>query len=162
MNSLSKQLKVFFVCGIKNQIKGHHLRHKIYKIEDQIVIPHNWIFSCNIEDKNKNFNDSMFHVAVENTQQNNLFTEKIIDAFLTRTVPIYWGCPNIGEFFDENGIIKFNSEEELLDIINSLTEEDYFKRKNSIEYNYNKALHLSMYFERLTQILEEIVKLNNI
>jgi len=162
LNISSKQLNVFFVCGPKNQIKGHHFRHRIYNLENKIQIPHNWIFSCAIEDKNKNFKNSMFHVAVENTQQNNLFTEKIIDAFLTKTVPIYWGCLNIGDFFDEQGIIKFNNEEELVNIVSSLTEKDYFDRKEAIEYNYNIALHWSKYFERLTQILEDIVKLNNI
>jgi len=158
----NKNLNIFFVCGPKNQIEGHHLRHKIHSLESKIQIPHNWIFSCAIEDKNKNFENSMFHVAVENTQQPNLFTEKIIDAFLTKTVPVYRGCSNIGDFFDERGIIKFSNEEELVNIVNTLTEKDYWDRKEAIEYNYNVALYWSKYFERLIQTLEEIVKLNNI
>jgi hypothetical protein len=38
---------------------------------------------------------SMFHIAIENTQENNYFTEKIIDCFRTYTIPVYCGCPNI-------------------------------------------------------------------
>jgi hypothetical protein len=118
--------------------------------------------SCPIEDKNKNFRDCMFHVAVENVKQPNLFTEKIIDSFLTKTVPIYRGCSNIEEYFDERGIIQFDNEDELVKIINSLTEEDYLNRKPYIEYNYQKAVEFSNYFGRLTDVLKEIVKINNL
>lgn len=157
-----KQLKVFFVCGPKNQIEGHKMRHKIYNQKNQISILNEWIFSCPIEEKNKNFNDCMFHVAVENTQQLNLFTEKIIDAFLTKTIPIYRGCSNIEKYFDERGIIKFNNEEELIKIVNSLTEEDYWDKQQYIEYNYQKAIEWSNYFGRLVNILKNIVESNNI
>lgn len=162
INPKDKQLKVFFVCGAKNQIEGHKMRHKIYNQENKIKISHEWIFSCPIEEKNKNFNDCMFHVAVENTKQPNLFTEKIIDAFLTKTIPIYRGCSNIKEYFDEKGIIKFDNEEELIEIINSLTESDYWDRQQYIESNYQKAIEWSNYFGRLVDILRKIVELNNI
>ena len=157
-----KTLKIFFVCGVKNQTEGHKFRHVVYNQEPKINTPHNWIMACPIEDKNKNFKDCMFHVAIENVKQSNLFTEKIIDAFLTKTIPVYRGCTNIGDYFDERGIIIFDNEEELVDIVNSLTEEDYWKRKQHIEYNYQKAVEFSNYFGRLTNILEEIVKINNL
>jgi hypothetical protein len=104
----------------------------------------------------------MFHVAVENSVNQNYFTEKIIDAFLTKTVPIYRGCPNIEEFFDKRGIITFNNEEELINIVNSLTEKDYWDRKEYIEYNYQMANHWKDYYIRLIAILKEIINLNNI
>ena len=47
----------------------------------------------------------MFHVALENVRQCNYFTEKLLDCFLTRTVPIYWGCPNIADYFDTDGML---------------------------------------------------------
>jgi hypothetical protein len=37
----------------------------------------------------------MFHIAVENVKIDNWYTEKISQSFATKTVPIYWGCPNI-------------------------------------------------------------------
>lgn len=162
INVNDKHLKVFFVCGVKNQIEGHKFRHKIYNQENKINIPHKWILSCPIEEKNINFNDSMFHIAIENTKQPNLFTEKIIDAFLTKTIPIYRGCNNIGDFFDKNGIIEFNNEEELINIVNSLTEKDYWDRKEAIEYNYQMAEYWKDYYMRLIYILKEIIKINNI
>ena len=40
----------------------------------------------------------MFHIAIENVSQRSYFSEKLLDCFLTRTVPVYWGChANLGE-----------------------------------------------------------------
>ena len=53
--------------------------------------------------------DWMFHIAIENVSRDDYFTEKLLDCFLTRTVPIYWGCPNISNYFDAEGIIHINT-----------------------------------------------------
>jgi len=107
------------------------------------------------------FEDSMFHVCVENVKHNNWYTEKIGEAFCTKTVPIYWGCPNIGEFYDERGIIRFDSLEELSYIINNLTEDDYIKMKPYIDYNYEIAL-MDSFTNKLDSLFKEIINLNKI
>ena len=35
------------------------------------------------------------HVAIENVRRAGYFTEKLLDCFLLRTVPVYWGCPDL-------------------------------------------------------------------
>jgi FkbM family methyltransferase len=40
-----------------------------------------------------------FCLACENSSHPNYFTEKLVDCFLALTFPIYWGCPNLSEFF---------------------------------------------------------------
>jgi hypothetical protein len=47
-------------------------------------------------------------------QQDYYFTEKLIDCFLMETVPVYWGCPGIGSIFDERGILRFETPDELM------------------------------------------------
>jgi hypothetical protein len=37
------------------------------------------------------------------------WTEKIADCFLAGTVPIYWGCPNIGDYFPSDAMIRLES-----------------------------------------------------
>lgn len=41
-----------------------------------------------------------FTVAMENSEQAGYVTEKIADAFLARTVPVYWGDPRVAEEFN--------------------------------------------------------------
>jgi hypothetical protein len=157
-NITNKDFEVSFLAGAKTLVEGHILRQEIYKIGDQITIPKKWFHTLNDfnqddfdnggigrpgeswESKKICFNKPMFHVAVENVKANNWYTEKIGEAFCTKTVPIYWGCPNIGDFYDERGIIIFESKEELIDIVNNLTPELYYQMKPYIDYNYEIAI----------------------
>jgi glycosyltransferase involved in cell wall biosynthesis len=83
--------------------------------------------------------DYRFSITMENGQYENYFTEKILDCFLTGTIPIYHGCPNIDQFFNIEGFYIFNTVDELLSILNSLTEKDYTDRLQLIKENFNLA-----------------------
>jgi len=107
------------------------------------------------------YENPMFHVCVENVKQDNWYTEKIGEAFCTKTVPIYWGCPNIGDYYDSRGIIIFNTKEELIDIVNNLTPEKYYEMKPYIDYNFNIALYDS-FTNKLVTFFEEVIKINSI
>jgi len=41
-----------------------------------------------------------YTVVLENSQQKNYWSEKLADAYLSWSKPIYWGCPNLHNFFD--------------------------------------------------------------
>ena len=58
---------------------------------------------------------------------------------MTGTIPIYWGCPSIGDFFDLDGIITFDSLDELDYILGSLTPELYMEKLESINNNFIKS-----------------------
>ena len=79
-----------------------------------------------------------FSIVIENSIQDTYFTEKIIDCFATKTVPIYYGTSKITNFFDEAGIITFTTVDELKEIIDNLTDRDYSKMREGIENNFNK------------------------
>lgn len=81
-----------------------------------------------------------YSIAIENGDFKNYFTEKILDCFLTGTIPIYKGCPNISDYFDPNGMIIFNNHDELVEIVAKLDKQDYYLRKESIEENFKRAL----------------------
>ena len=112
------------------------------------------------ENKKICFNEPMFHVAVENVKHNNWYTEKIGEAFSTKTLPIYWGCPNIGEFYDDRGIIIFNTIDELINIVNNLTPEDYYSRLPYINNNYELAFYDNFEY-KLDKFFEELIELND-
>jgi hypothetical protein len=44
--------------------------------------------------------DYKYHIAIENSVFPHYWTEKLADAFLGWSYPIYYGCPNIDEYFD--------------------------------------------------------------
>jgi hypothetical protein len=83
--------------------------------------------------------DYMFSITIENSKFDYYFSEKIIDCFMTGTIPIYWGCPSIGDFFDINGIITFETLEDLSEIIKNLTPEIYNSKLESVQKNFDTA-----------------------
>ena len=93
-----------------------------------------------IENKLEGLKDYMFSVAIENSTSTNCFTEKIQDCFLTGTIPIYYGPKNIGEYFDMDGILTFNTQDELNSILDSLNEDLYYSKMEAIQRNYKRAL----------------------
>ena len=50
--------------------------------------------------------DYRYSLCVENGRERNYYTEKIVDAWLSWTVPIYWGCPNLSEFYPRESFIE--------------------------------------------------------
>jgi hypothetical protein len=80
-----------------------------------------------------------FNIACENQIMPNMFTEKLLDCFVTKTVPIYFGCTNLERYFDLRGVIQFWTIEQLEHIIATLTPEDYESRLPYIEENYQRA-----------------------
>lgn len=182
-SNLNKKFEISFLAGSKNLVEGHKLRQTILSIKDKIFIPKKWFYVLDdfnwdqyyktsigrpggkLQAKGKQvlFNDSMFTVVVENVKYNNWFTEKISDAFNTKTVPIYWGCPNISELgYDERGIIRFENIEDLIYIINNLTEQKYNDMKPYIDFNYDIAKKELKLIDKLSVLFKDFCILNNI
>jgi hypothetical protein len=177
---LKRKFEVSFLSGAKSLVEGHKLRQEIYKIGDQITIPKKWFYTLEdfnqenfnqggvgrpdkiLSSKQKCFTESMFHIGVENVNHNNWYTEKIADSFATMTIPIYWGCSNLEELgYDERGIIRFNSTDELISIVNSLTPELYYEKLPYIEYNYNEVFK-NKTLNNLEAFFKEFIELNNL
>ncbi|HJS78004.1 MAG TPA: glycosyltransferase family 10 [Burkholderiales bacterium] len=51
--------------------------------------------------KLKGLRDYRYSLALENCRQRNYFSEKILDCWLAWAMPIYWGCPNLSDYFPE-------------------------------------------------------------
>ena len=85
------------------------------------------------------FETAKYHIVVENEQRDNWITEKLIDCFASKTIPIYWGDSYLWNTFDKRGAITFNHLTELPDILSDLTIEKYESMKESIDDNWKKC-----------------------
>jgi hypothetical protein len=166
-------LKTFQVNHIRgNLLKtyGHTLRFEYHNRVNELKIPNtSWETLGRREDieecasmKCDAFGKSQFGVCIENTSHRGYFTEKIIEMFLLKTIPVYWGCSNIGDFFNEEGIIIFNNIDDAMHKINNLDENYYASKKDIIEENYIKALQYIDYEQNITNKIKEIFNLNKL
>jgi hypothetical protein len=133
-----KQKKLSIVASPKKQTEGHKLRHSVIGSYGDKIDLYGRGYNP-IPNKIPSLKQYMYQIVIENTKEDYYFTEKLIDCLQTGVIPIYWGCPSIDKFFDINGIITFNNVDELGEIINNLSIDDYNNRKESIINNYEKS-----------------------
>ena len=81
-----------------------------------------------IEDKWDALVDYRYHVAIENSEVNHYWTEKISDAFLAGCHPIYHGCPNIADYFSPGSftLIDINDQDRAIATIEACIEQDRY------------------------------------
>ncbi|OGI07752.1 MAG: hypothetical protein A2Y40_09275 [Candidatus Margulisbacteria bacterium GWF2_35_9] len=153
-----KKTAVSFLMSSKKNTTGHKLRHDIFnKIPDRIgnmdIVKH--MSPPRIPDKADILKPYQYSVIIENVNSINWFSEKLIDCLMTKTIPIYFGCPNLNDFFNMDGILTFSSYEELSTILPTLSSELYFKKIKAIEENFCKASEYVNIWERVDKIIME-------
>lgn len=154
-----KNKLVSFITSNKTMTEGHRFRVGCAQriIQEQLPVD---LYGKGIKDiigKIEGLKNYKFSITIENGQHDNYFTEKILDCFLTGTIPIYKGCKNIGEFFDAVGIIIFETENELIDIISNLNDDTYDTRIDTVKHNfeiakkyaYNNDMLFEKFFKKL-------------
>jgi hypothetical protein len=52
--------------------------------------------------------DYRYSFVAENSLLDNYFTEKIVDSYLSWAMPIYWGCPNLEEYFPKESFHRID------------------------------------------------------
>lgn len=115
------------IASGKRALEGHALRHKTVEwvraegLDVEVMGKGYQPFDQKID----GLSPYRFSVVIENAKERNYFTEKLVDAVLCQTVPIYWGCPNLADFMDISGMIICNSEAEIKTALGDLSEARY-------------------------------------
>jgi len=80
----------------------------------------------------------MYHINIPNTKQGTYMSAHELDAMACGTVMIHCGC-DLSKFFDMNGIITFDTIDELKDIMKTIGPDDYYSRMDAIKYNLKQV-----------------------
>ena len=125
---------VSMIVSNKVMCPGHQFRQKIRaQLQGKVDL---WGTGFNpIADKVDALKDYMFSIAMENDNYPGIFCEKITDCFVTGTIPIYWGDPTIGEFFDERGIIRLTEDFD----VSQLTPKLYLSKMDAVKENFERT-----------------------
>lgn len=133
------KLKNFsIIASGKMQLPGHVLRHQIINASSGKIDVYGNGYRP-IKDKITGLKDYRYHFAIENCKKDFWFTEKLIDCLMTGTIPIYWGCPSIGSFFNDDGFIIFDTLPELKEKLKLCTPEYYESKLPAIRENIELA-----------------------
>ena len=132
---LNKTAMCSLIASAKRDTAGHKLRHHIVDwvrdtAQDVEVMGRGY---TPFDRKADGLAPYRYSVVVENVQERNYFSEKLVDAVLCNTVPIYWGCPNLDRFLDPSGIIQCQSEADVRRAIEGMSEADFATRLPQIQ-----------------------------
>jgi hypothetical protein len=110
-----------------------------------------------VTDKIEFASNYKFAIAAENVSQSGYTTEKILEAFVSGTVPIYWGDPNVINEFNPVAFINchdFNNIEEIVNHVKMIDNDDilYNQMLNAPILNDNK------YIQNKYQELEDFTR----
>jgi hypothetical protein len=177
INMSDKEFKISSLTGFKRMTSGHDFRQMIYFNQEGLIdsgIPivfyrssagpplptirnNPFIYTS----KSPLFSFFQFSIIVENSRQLHYFTEKLIDCIIMKTIPIYYGCPNIDQYFNTKGWIILDSESmvDLYTKLSSLNDTWYSTHKDVVMENYEKALMYAKgncYYDKLNTILGSI------
>lgn len=128
---------VSMISSNKSMVPGHRKRLEfVNKFKDQVDLYGRGFrdISC----KEDGLRDYMFSIAVENAVYDTYFTEKLTDCFATGTLPVFYGCKGVVEYFNEDGIIFLDDNFD----VSTLTEELYHSRIDAIKDNFERSLTL--------------------
>lgn len=124
---------VSMISSNKGYTPGHKFRlNYVEKFKDKVDLygeGFNWIGR-----KEEALKDYMFSINIENACYDTYFTEKLTDCFATGTIPIFYGCRSVVEYFNKDGIIFLDDEFD----IDDLSDELYYSKIDAILDNFER------------------------
>ena len=108
---IKKAKKISFITTNRNFLPGHILRVKFLEEIQKKYSDYVDIYGIGfhpINDKAEAIDPYCFSICIENSNIDNYWTEKIADAFLGYSVPIYYGCKNISSYFSTDSFIAID------------------------------------------------------
>ena len=125
----------------KNFSEGHKKRIKfVDQLKKLPIAKHIDIFGHgynDIPDKWDAIAPYKYHIVLENSVQQDYWSEKLAD-FLGFTVPIYYGCPNIHDYFNkDSSLIDIEDVDATVKLLQYLIDHDecFEKRKKILTFS---------------------------
>ena len=151
----TKTRMLSLIASARRHLEGHRLRHQMAQAlrDASIAVDIMGRGYQPFDRKADGLAPYRYSVVIENVREPDYFSEKLIDALLCETVPMYWGCPNIGEYFDVAGMIICESGEEILQAARLLSDDDYQARHTTIRANRLRAAVYAPFEENAAMLL---------
>lgn len=131
---ITKSLGIATVCSSKQQ--KHTLHQKRYEFTQKLkqAIPELDVFGHGVRplrDKAEAVDLYRYHIAIENHRCDHHWTEKVSDAFLGWSLPLYYGCTNLKEYFPPDSFVDIDIEDlpATISLIRALLESGEYEKR---------------------------------
>jgi len=162
VSTVVKTLSCSIISSGKTDLLGHKLRHEVIawlRLRDYDVDVLGRGYKP-FEHKQDGLLPYAYSVIIENVQEPDYFTEKLLDCLICGTIPVYWGAPNISHYFKVDGMVICNDLAELQGTIEAILKGNVGSKPlvdpAIIEHNYNAALAYSNLPKRIAHTILNI------
>ena len=149
-----KERNISIVASFKDWTYGHRLRHKVIESTDRTQLE---VYGSGYNEIIDQYDDKFgkiiaiapyrYSFAIMNSDQDDYFTDIIIDCLAVGTIPIFWGTGNISKYFNIDGIVQFKDISEVNQIIKNCTEDYYISKLPAIKENIEIAKKYSSTYD---------------
>ena len=164
MDSSKKNKEISIILSNKTFTEGHEQRIRfLNKIRDtygEKIEVFGRGFN-EIEDKIDGLANFKYSIVLENSVYRDYWTEKLADAFLCESYPIYYGCPNIHDYFPKGSLTQIDifNVDEAANIIKLVMESDeYGKSLDSIKKSKELVLDQFNLFSLIGNVIANLEK----
>lgn len=100
-----------------------------------------------------------YHLVLENSRETDYFSEKLADAYLGWSFPIYWGCPNLSDYVPSDAFTALPADDydEMARIIQRvLITDPYEDAREAMSEARHRILNDQNFFGRVAAILRDM------
>lgn len=162
MTRIEKQRQASLICSSKVLTEGHRARVKLVeKLREKFEgrIDFYGYGSRPVIDKWDAIAPYRYHIVIENTRAPHYWTEKLADAYLGGSLPVYCGCPNIGDYFPKGSyweIDRYDPNDAVERIERLFAEDPYAQAEPEIMRARNLVLDQYNLFPMLTEVVRSL------
>lgn len=141
------------IASAKRDLEGHRLRHQIIALLRERNLSADILGRgyAPFERKEDGLAPYRYSIVIENVREASYFTEKLVDALLCRSVPLYWGAPDIGRYFHTEGMILCSSADDILSAVAGLPDISPRQMQQAIDTNRDIALRYADLDRRIAE-----------
>ena len=160
LQKTEKKIELSVICSNKSHTENHKLRVEFLNIlKNHFKERLQWFGNGinEIENKFEVISNSKYHIVLENDSKYNLVSEKLYDSYLGLSFPIYYGAPNINDYFDINSLTMVNINDingSISTIENVIKNNFYDKNLNLLNLEKEKVLNEYNMYNRICEIIK--------
>jgi len=127
-----KRYKMSVISSTAEHLPGHRIRNEIISaVEEKFEFLRGHVYGRGRQKELLSKIDGLleyqYSLAIENSRQLSYISEKFTDCILAGVVPVYWGAPNVRDFFPADSFVELESIkiQDMERRFQSLTSESY-------------------------------------
>jgi hypothetical protein len=156
-----KVRKISWIAGNPTDLPGHRKRAEFLEFvrkSGSIDIDYFGRAIRFIEDKWDGLAPYKYSVVIQNSSSSDYWTDVVADSFLSWTIPIYYGCTNLEDYFPEDAFIRIDIDKPELSLrkMQSLMKEDDWNRRlPSLQKARDLILHRYQFFPHMARLIRQ-------